>query len=407
MVRPRRPPSLDRAERAAARALAAEVDRARVAIGKALSAGRWTTDGSQAPPPEEGGTSPAGGGDTPDLAPDLADVVHDLDARATQVLVDLWAARFEGTLGRGPALARDLPGGGPGAGQRDPPAAARPARGARRGPRPPPAPTPAGSDGDLDAAFGELEAGDEAAPAARDDAASFQLAVTSPEGESSVHDFDQDVVTIGRDPGCALVLDSMLVSRRHAEVRRNDAFLAVVDLGTANGTFLNGKRVGGLTLLNDGDVIVLGKFQVKVRATSARGFAGLPETPVGDEGDDRLGGMTLQLSPEVARRAAEEAGRVRGHVVVPKKGAADLRLFVSETFLVGKGAGCDLSLNGWLVPKKVAMFVRGSDRYLLVNLSDSPRVLVNDRPVSGRVVLADGDRVELYGHRLGFSQPGA
>ncbi|MCO5164988.1 MAG: FHA domain-containing protein [Planctomycetes bacterium] len=83
-----------------------------------------------------------------------------------------------------------------------------------------------------------------------------------------MHDFDQDVVTIGRDPGCALVLDSMLVSRRHAEVRRNDAFLAVVDLGTANGTFLNGKRVGGLTLLNDGDVIVLGKFQVKVRATA-------------------------------------------------------------------------------------------------------------------------------------------
>ncbi|MCO5164987.1 MAG: hypothetical protein M9894_01285 [Planctomycetes bacterium] len=51
------------------------------------------------------------------------------------------------------------------------------------------------------------------------------------------------------------------------------------------------------------------------------------------------------------------------------------------------------------------MFVRGSDRYLLVNLSDSPRVLVNDRPVSGRVVLADGDRVEATGTGSGSRSP--
>ncbi|MBX3471773.1 MAG: FHA domain-containing protein, partial [Planctomycetes bacterium] len=262
---------------------------------------------------------------------------------------------------------------------------------------------------DLDAAFDGLEggglAGDDPAASRTGDEARFRLIVTAPEGGTTEHDFDQDVVTIGRDPACALPLDSMLVSRRHAEVRRNDAFLALVDLGTANGTFLNGKRVAGLTLLNDGDVIVVGKFQVKVEATSARGFAALPETPVGDEADERLGGMTLQLSPEVARRAAEEAGRVKGYVVVPKKGHADLRLFVSETFLVGKGAGCDLSLNGWLVPRKVAMVVRGADRYLLVNLSDSPRVRVNGQPVATRVALGDGDQVELYGHRLGFSQP--
>jgi hypothetical protein len=230
--------------------------------------------------------------------------------------------------------------------------------------------------------------------------------VISPEGEATEKLFDQDVVTIGRDPGCEVTLDSMLVSRRHAEVRRNDAILAIVDLNTSNGTFVNGKRVSGLTLLNDGDRIGLGKFQVHVHAATARAFGSLPDMPVGDEGDDRLGGMTLQIAPDMARRAAEDAGRVKGYVILPRKGATELRLLVAESFLVGKGADCDLSLGGWFVPKKVALIVRGSDRYSLFNLSDSPKVLINNKPVTGRVALGDNDRIELYGHRIMFSQPG-
>jgi len=162
--------------------------------------------------------------------------------------------------------------------------------------------------------------------------------------------------------------------------------------------------VSGLTLLNDGDRIGLGKFQVLVRAATARAFGTLPDVPVGDEGDERLGGMTLQIAPDTARRAAEDAGRVKGYVLLPRKGSTDLRLFVAESFLVGKGADCDLALGGWFVPKKVALIVRGSDRYSLFNLSDSPKVLVNNKPVTGRVALGDREQIEMFGHRIAFLQ---
>jgi len=66
-----------------------------------------------------------------------------------------------------------------------------------------------------------------------------------------------DPFVIGRSRECDLVLDDPNVSRRHAELRREDGGWAVVDLGSTNGIKLNGKRSRG-GRLNPGDEITLG-----------------------------------------------------------------------------------------------------------------------------------------------------
>ena len=66
-----------------------------------------------------------------------------------------------------------------------------------------------------------------------------------------------DPFVIGRSRECDLVLDDQNVSRRHAELRREDGGWAVVDLGSTNGIKLNGKRSRG-GRLNPGDEITLG-----------------------------------------------------------------------------------------------------------------------------------------------------
>jgi len=66
-----------------------------------------------------------------------------------------------------------------------------------------------------------------------------------------------DPFVIGRSRECDLVLDDPNVSRRHAELRREDSGWAVVDLGSTNGIKLNGKRSRG-GRLNPGDEITLG-----------------------------------------------------------------------------------------------------------------------------------------------------
>jgi hypothetical protein len=68
---------------------------------------------------------------------------------------------------------------------------------------------------------------------------------------------DQGVTVIGRSSGCDIVVDDPNVSRRHAEVRRLGEGYSLVDLGSTNGTEVNGQRVGETSLMN-GDVIGVG-----------------------------------------------------------------------------------------------------------------------------------------------------
>ena len=68
---------------------------------------------------------------------------------------------------------------------------------------------------------------------------------------------DQGVTVIGRSSGCEIVVDDPNVSRRHAEVRRLGDGYSLVDLGSTNGTEVNGQRVGETSLMN-GDVIGVG-----------------------------------------------------------------------------------------------------------------------------------------------------
>lgn len=72
--------------------------------------------------------------------------------------------------------------------------------------------------------------------------------------------------SIGRAE-CDVDLNDPDVSRRHAVVRQVDAGLALEDLGSTNGTWVNGKRIEGIVELSVGDEVRFGntvwRFQLK------------------------------------------------------------------------------------------------------------------------------------------------
>jgi signal transduction histidine kinase len=70
-----------------------------------------------------------------------------------------------------------------------------------------------------------------------------------------------DVLGLGRDSSNAIQLHDTEVSRRHAEIRCNDKTFTLVDLGSSNGTFVNGKQVEQHQLAN-GDELQLGGTQL-------------------------------------------------------------------------------------------------------------------------------------------------
>lgn len=71
--------------------------------------------------------------------------------------------------------------------------------------------------------------------------------------------------TIGRGADCDLRLEEAAISRHHAEVVWEYVLYQVRDLGSANGTFLNGQQVLRAPL-NDGDLLELGLVQLRFRA---------------------------------------------------------------------------------------------------------------------------------------------
>lgn len=70
--------------------------------------------------------------------------------------------------------------------------------------------------------------------------------------------------TIGRGQGCQVQLPDSMVSQLHARLFRDNKGLHVEDLGSTNGTYLNGRKVGAAARLKKGDRIRVGPVELEV-----------------------------------------------------------------------------------------------------------------------------------------------
>lgn len=96
-------------------------------------------------------------------------------------------------------------------------------------------------------------------------------------------------ITIGRDPGCALVLTDSGVSRHHCKITADEAGLLLSNLSDTNQTEHNGRWVSGDVLLKAGDVLKLGRDELRVDFIKSQSSSYLykqappDEAPAGDE----------------------------------------------------------------------------------------------------------------------------
>ena len=95
------------------------------------------------------------------------------------------------------------------------------------------------------------------------------LVVQRGPGAGSRYLLDTDLSTVGRHPESDIFLDDITVSRRHVEFRRDDGTFRVHDVGSLNGTYLNGDRVDDAEL-QSGDEVRIGKFRLIFFASDAK-----------------------------------------------------------------------------------------------------------------------------------------
>jgi pSer/pThr/pTyr-binding forkhead associated (FHA) protein len=88
-------------------------------------------------------------------------------------------------------------------------------------------------------------------------------------GAGSEHSVDGELI-LGRDDATAdLVISDPGVSRRHARVMTEDGAVILEDLGSSNGTYVNGERISGAVELTAGDEIQIGATFLGVGGTAA------------------------------------------------------------------------------------------------------------------------------------------
>jgi len=99
--------------------------------------------------------------------------------------------------------------------------------------------------------------------------------------------FTKRVVNVGRDRTSDLRLDHPGISRAHFRVRREGTLYVLEDCLSANGTFVNGRRVSS-HVLGDGDVVEVGKYVLKISQRELSEYDGADP-----DADEKVGAIAM------------------------------------------------------------------------------------------------------------------
>ena len=99
------------------------------------------------------------------------------------------------------------------------------------------------------------------------------------DGEATAFDLTASETVIGRHPDCTVQVNSNMVSRKHARVLKRDDEFLVEDMGSGNGTFVNGKKIEGATSLQHEDRIKMGPILLRFECPVAAGQRVVPLRP--------------------------------------------------------------------------------------------------------------------------------
>jgi pSer/pThr/pTyr-binding forkhead associated (FHA) protein len=108
-------------------------------------------------------------------------------------------------------------------------------------------------------------------------------------------------VTLGRSEDCEIVVDSSEASRRHARIALEGGRLTLEDMGSTNGTVLNGRKLKAPQALGGGDIIIIGQVHYLVVAPGSAGdttilggrLGKVDDNYIVDQGDPNHTGLRL------------------------------------------------------------------------------------------------------------------
>jgi pSer/pThr/pTyr-binding forkhead associated (FHA) protein/DNA-binding NarL/FixJ family response regulator/MFS family permease len=267
-----------------------------------------------------------------------------------------------------------------------------------------------------------------------------KLEVKPPGGKPFIFRLEKKEVRLGRGARADLVLDDPRVSRDHALLTERTDGVFLKDLGSFNGTFVNGRRIYEVRL-SHGDVIHLGATEIVFEEEPADTIVRTKMPPLpGEENLERA--VAVPLHPSLDRtvavprlQEAEETIAIRRDLAktpgaeavtpaalsemrtivqrgpltagVPEEQAVPLLLRVKppqgapflfpldeEELSIGRSGSCHLVLRDQLLSRKHAVIRKTPEGFLLEDQGSSNGTYVNDERIQRRLIIP-GDRIRL------------
>lgn len=220
-----------------------------------------------------------------------------------------------------------------------------------------------------------------------------RLVIGGPQGTERTVALAEADITIGRATTNDVVLSDAKASRAHARLAYSDSQWTLIDLGSANGTLVNGLPVVDRVPLQQGDVIRVGESTLLFESGTA--IASGPttiDTPADLEATLADATVPFQLNDtSVARLAIRTPD---GTWEVPLR---------QDGLTIGRQSDCDVVLNLSRVSRQHARIERRGDDFWLRDLGSTNGTLVAGRRIE-ELPLHNGDTIRIGDAQLVFKQ---
>lgn len=218
------------------------------------------------------------------------------------------------------------------------------------------------------------------------------------------------VLTIGRDTQCDIAIPMPHISRRHAQVLHENNKLMIKDLGSSNGTYVNGQKKTE-TQLKNGDEIRVDEFCFKVIYTGesneseqAEFHTSIREAPVAPEPLPKT--TNKYPTPKAIDRDAVESVLEQAYFHGKSKHIRGKVYEVSSSgSAIGRMLGHHLSRDDSSVSARHVEIFKNGRFWSIKNNGAANGLLVNGR-MTTRATLVDGDEVTIGGMELVFQCDG-
>ena len=223
---------------------------------------------------------------------------------------------------------------------------------------------------------------------------------------------DKERFTIGRKAHNDIQIDNLAVSGEHALIVTilNDSFLE--DLGSTNGTLVNGNPVKK-HILQTNDVVEIGKYKLKFLSEAPTGAASVADfektmvlrAPIGKMPGPGGGGFgDTQVSPSATQTTTQSQPPPPQRAAAPKQAEK----LAAVQILTGPSAGKELELvkNLTTLGKpgvQVAVITRRPHGYFITHVEGANFPVINGKPLDAQAhQLNDHDVIELAGVKMEF-----